>query len=251
MDCPIRYWDRDAARYDRLDATVGDEAYREAWRQFFAALVPHLRERGWLDNACAGIDEAPAEKMQVMLEVIPDEMRVALAGNYHAELDARIYDYCVIYPGAPEEAAATRREEGKVTTFYTCCGPAFPNTFTFSPPIESRLLGWHALNIGGDGYLRWAAWSWPDAPLQSSVYAPWPAGDTFLIYPGPTTSIRFELLKKGIDDFAAWRAAKERRPDDPRLAEALELANRVHDGRQADPAHLAEARRLVNAVLSE
>jgi hypothetical protein len=145
--------------------------------------------------------------------------------------------------------AETRRARGVITTFYTCCSPAFPNTFTFSPPVESRLLAWHALAIHADGYLRWAINSWPEDPLVCSDYGPFPSGDTFLIYPGPCTSIRFEMLKLGIQDFEAFQMARQQRPNDPWLAEALHLANVQHDGRLVPAGQIESARALVNEVL--
>ena len=251
MDCPIRYWDAAEARYKKLESTVGDETYRSVWKQFFAVFTPHLKEKGWFDNTCIAMDEAPEEKMQAMFAVLPEEYQVALAGRYHKALDERIHDYCVFYPGAEQSVAEARRARGDITTFYTCCGPEFPNTFAFSPPVESQLLGWIALQRNGDGYLRWAFASWPEAPLESADWGNWPAADTFVVYPGPRSSVRFELMKRGIQDFNAWHLAKEKAPDDPRLAEAIELANAQHNGRKFDPATLEQARALVNAVLAE
>lgn len=250
MDCPIRYWDTAAGCYQRLECTVGDDTWKSVWNQFFAVFIPHLREKGWIEKTCMALDEAPEEKMQAVLAAIPSEFKIALAGNYHAALDPRIHDYCVIYPGPPAEASQVRRAWGETTTFYTCCGPAFPNTFTFSPLVESRLLAWNALNVDCDGYLRWAFASWPQDPLKSSVWKPWPSGDTFLAYPGPRSSLRFEMMKKGIQDFAAYYLAQQKAPGDPRLKQALERANAQHDGNKFDPAELEAARALVNDILA-
>jgi hypothetical protein len=52
-----------------------------------------------------------------------------------------------------------------------------------------------------DGYLRWAYNSWPKDPLNDSRFTAWPSGDTYQVYPGPMTSIRFEKLVEGIQDF--------------------------------------------------
>ena len=38
----------------------------------------------------------------------------------------------------------------------------------------------------------------------------WPAGDTFLVYPGSRSSIRFEKLREGIVDFEKIRLVRER-----------------------------------------
>jgi hypothetical protein len=250
-DCPIRYWDEAEGCYAKLDSAVGDAAWKSVWKQFFTVFIPWLKERNWLTKTCIAMDEAPEDKMAAVMQAIPGEFRIALAGNYHEELRDRVYDYCIIYPGPKREFSARRRANGMITTFYTCCGPEYPNTFTFSPLIESRILPWNALNAGCDGYLRWAFASWPEDPLKSSVWGSWPSGDTFLVYPGPRTSIRFELFKKGIQDFGAYRLALEKAPDDTRLAEALAEANAEHDGRKSDASALDAARELINDILAE
>ncbi len=250
-DCPIRYWDAAQSGYGKLECQVGDAVYRDAWKQFFAAFIPHLEEKRWLDRTCIAVDEAPEEKMNALLSVIPEKMKIALAGNWHEHLSNRIHDYSIIYPGAPREANDARRKAGRITTFYTCCGPAFPNTFCSSPPVESRLLGWQALKQQADGYLRWAYASWGDDPLKTGDFGPWPSGDTFLVYPGPKSSLRFELLKQGIQDFEAWHLASMKSPEDPRLVEALQLANANHNGNEYDAANLDAARELVNRILAD
>ena len=78
-----------------------------------------------------------------------------------------------------------------------------------------------------------------------------PSGDTFLVYPGPCSSIRFELLKQGIQDFDAYTLAQKKAPDDARLREAVRRANLEHDGRKVSVEEVDAARRLVNAVLAE
>ena len=45
-----------------------------------------------------------------------------------------------------------------------------------------------------DGYLRWAYNSWPLEPLLDSRFRSWAGGDTYLVYPGARSCIRFERL---------------------------------------------------------
>ena len=37
-------------------------------------------------------------------------------------------------------------------------------------------------------------------PLRDSRFRTWPAGDTYVVYPGGRSSIRFERLREGIQD---------------------------------------------------
>ena len=102
-----------------------------------------------------------------------------------------------------------RLQEGKPSTYYTCCTENYPNGFTFSPPDENVWIGWYAAAKGFTGYLRWAYNSWVADPLTDSRFRAWPAGDTYQVYPGPRTSIRFEKLIEGIQDFEKIRILRE------------------------------------------
>jgi hypothetical protein len=46
-------------------------------------------------------------------------------------------------------------------------------------------------------------------PLRDSRFRTWPAGDTYIVYPGPRTSIRFERLIEGIQDYEKIRILKD------------------------------------------
>ena len=63
--------------------------------------------------------------------------------------------------------------------------------------------------MGFDGFLRWAYNSWPENPMIDSRYIKWPAGDTYFIYPGPLSSVRFERLREGIQDYEKIRILRE------------------------------------------
>ena len=61
------------------------------------------------------------------------------------------------------------------------------------------------------GLLRWAFCSYNIDPLKTTDYPRrrWPTGDCFLIYPGPRSSIRFERLREGIQDYDKIRLLRE------------------------------------------
>ena len=84
-----------------------------------------------------------------------------------------------------------------------------PNNFTFSPPAESEWIGLFAAARGYDGFLRWAYNSWVENPLASTDFTSWPSGDCFLVYPGNRSSIRFERLRDGLEDFEKVRLLRE------------------------------------------
>lgn len=98
-----------------------------------------------------------------------------------------------------QEDIDMRREQGFYTTFYVCCHPSFPNTFSCSQPYESELLGWYNVAQDYDGMLRWAYNSWAADPQYDSRFGKWISGDTYFVYPFNRSSVRFEKLIDGIE----------------------------------------------------
>ena len=46
-------------------------------------------------------------------------------------------------------------------------------------------------------------------PEKDSRFRSWPSGDTYIIYPGNTSSIRWERLVQGIESFEKWHIMME------------------------------------------
>lgn len=187
----------------------GEKAYEDFILPFLRDFARHLRQKGWFSRTCIAMDERPIEQMQAVYELVrraDPEYRIEGAFNYFPEITANVHDVSVSFESAllAEDVLQARHEKGNPVTFYTCCGPTRPNTFTFSPPAESAYMGWHALAAGYDGYLRWAYNSWVKAPCQDSRFRTWASGDCFLVYPGQS-SIRMERLVNGIQDFEKAR----------------------------------------------
>ena len=284
--------------------------YAALWVPFLEAFQSHLARRGWLGITAVAVDERPPEEMAAAIAMVRAHapgLRLALAGNYHAELSEHVDDWCVwlrapmpgpgVVPGrncvasptAPfaamfqgsadarwgtqqvdagtqHLASALRRRPRtdstvadagmagdawdpaadasarglaarnvartgapstampvalppvsggippaladraaalagrRTTTFYTCCGPVSPNTFTASPPLESTWLPLFGVANGYDGYLRWAYDCWTAEPNIDTRYRPrfWRAGDAFLAYPNGQPSVRMLMLQRGI-----------------------------------------------------
>ena len=103
---------------------------------------------------------------------------------------------------------AYRAEKDYVTTWYVCCADVFPNIFTFSDPAEGAFIGWYTMAADFDGFLRWAYNSYTKDALVDSRFRTWPAGDTYAVYPGARSSIRFERLMEGIQDAEKIRIVK-------------------------------------------
>lgn len=224
----FRYYDETSSSYKYLDAEPGSEPYTKLWSSMLSSFAKHLREKGWMDKTYIAMDERSPEVMQECFRLIhaadPD-FKVHLAGSLHEELSEHLDYYCVgLAAKYPEEMKEQRRREGKITTFYTCCAEPRPNTFTFSAAADGEWYGWYAAREGLDGYLRWAYNSWVEQPLLDSRYINWAAGDTYLVYPGVRSSIRFERLRRGIQAFDKIQALRAQYADNP---QALSLIDEV------------------------
>lgn len=199
------YFDEASNTTRHLETQPGELAYEEAWVPMLTAFAAHLKQKGWFDKTFIAMDERPMEAMQETLKVIrkaDKDFKVSFAGGLHPELFEDIDDYSLtLDKDYPEGVLGQRQMEGKISTFYTSCAHANPNSFTFSPPAESEWYGWYAASAGLNGFLRWALNSWVSEPLLDSRFITWAAGDTYLVYPGGRSSIRFEKMIEGIQAY--------------------------------------------------
>lgn len=201
----FQYLDQATNSFRYIQAEPGTPEYEQFWGTMLRSFAAHLKEKGWFEITMIAMDERPMEHTMAAIEVIKNadpDFKISFAGNCHEELLDFIDDYCIpITETYPDGTVQERRNLGKVTTVYTCCAEAWPNTFTFSSPAEAEWIGWATAAKGVDGYLRWALNSWTKDPLNDSRFITWAAGDTYLLYPDAMTSVRFERLKSGITAF--------------------------------------------------
>ncbi len=195
-------------RFDWLP--TGSDKHKKFWAPFLRDFEKHLKKKGWLGKTYIAMDERGPKQMQAVAALIRENsprIKITMAANQVAsnfkgiELDP----FCVYleHANAPAflEDARKRKAEGKTSTFYVCCSPRRPNTFTHSPIEEATWLGVYPAAVGFDGFLRWAFCNWPLNPLFDTSYKTWLPGDTFLVYPGMRLSVRWEALRDGIEEF--------------------------------------------------
>ena len=205
------YYDCATNSVKQLACRPGEAKYHDFIVPFLKDFSRHLRQKGWFERTYIAMDERPKDQMDAAWRTIQDadpEFKIEGEANYNVDSKEadRVDDISVAfqYDLIKGEGLKRRAAKGQMITFYTCCGPERPNTFTFSPPAESVYLGLHAAACGYDGYLRWAYNSWPKQPNEDSRFGNWPAGDTYLVYP-EGSSIRFERLVEGIQAYEKIR----------------------------------------------
>jgi hypothetical protein len=255
----FRYLDETAGNYVYETWPPTSPAYRSIWHTFLDDLQRHLQEKDWLASTYLGINENPLADTLAAIHVIKDhspDWRITYAGDWHAELDGLVDDYSAAFTVQPDDKAIrARAARGSSSTYYVACWPPSPNTFVFSAPGEGRWLGWYAVARGYDGFLRWAYDAWPADPMRDARHVAWPAGDTFLVYPGGESSVRFEKLREGIVDFEKVRILRTMLQDsaDPqvqRLASDLQrLLDSIGAAHEVNEAQAIEALRVGGSTI--
>ncbi len=227
----IQYVDEASGQVAYLNATPGKPEFEAAWAPFLRDFHRHMQEKGWASKTCIAIDERPdhmvREAMRLVQENAPS-FRIASAVDKPSALTKEVYNISPVLTHAGTalgDMLRQRHAAGKITTFYVCLHPRVPNTFTTSAPAEAEWLGFFAAANQLDGFLRWAYNSWNRNPLQSTDFGNWPTGDCFLVYPGNRSSIRFERLRDGIEEYEKIALLRARAGESPQAAAAIESMN--------------------------
>ncbi len=228
------WFDEESARTITIETTPGTAEYENIWRNFLSDFKVHLRKMGWLDKTAIALDEREDEEMQNMFRFLKEtapELKVSMAGFYFDKINSSIYDFSSNWRHIDKisgEIMESRRRSGLKTTYYVACGIPKPNNFTFSPPAESCYEGWFAAALGFDGFLRWAYNNWVENPEVDSRFIRWPSGDTYFVYPDAQSSIRFERLREGIQDYEKIRILRKELSEN-KSVEAAEARKKLDD----------------------
>ena len=265
--CTIDYQDmRTGAKDNRnrkISTTPQEDKYEKVWGPFLTDFSAHLREKGWLHMTNMAIDERKPEDMDVaaaMIAKYAPELGFAMADNHDSyKRYANMRDVCVgqKHSVMAMDEIASRRANGDISTFYVCCSTLFPNAFTNSQPYESALLCLYAVAHDYDGMLRWAYNSWPARPEYDSRFRYWASGDTYIVYPGARSSVRFERLIDGVELYEKVHTLRAKYADKPEVLVPLEAelakmrALNLNDASYEWRAFLDEVNALVNEIATK
>ncbi len=227
----VRVLNEATGEYEDMDNKPGDPSFEKLWGPFLSDFAKHVKQKGWEDITCIGIDERPDHMVKAAKEVIDKyspKMKIVSAVNHPSAMSDSVYDLSPIlfhFNTVTPEMLQKRKAAGQKTTFYVCCGPDKPNTFTNSPLAESEWMGLFAAANNADGFLRWAYNSWGRNPLETTAFGSWRDGDCYLVYPGNLSSLRFEKLRDGIEEFEKinlLRKEAEKNPQKKAQVEAMD-----------------------------
>ncbi|RMF86453.1 MAG: DUF4091 domain-containing protein, partial [Planctomycetota bacterium] len=165
------------------------------------------------------------------------------------ELYGAVDIWCPVTPNYDFETAEARRREGESFWWYVCTGPKAPycTLFIDHPAVELRVWLWQTWKYKVEGILVWSSNYWtstaafPDPAHPQNPYLDpmgyvsgystpkgvkrhWGNGDGRFLYPppaaadgapekpildGPVSSIRWEMLREGIEDYEMLYLARE------------------------------------------
>ncbi len=217
----VRYYDEESGRMCYIRK-------RKQLEDYIRAIDRELTQRGWAHLAQAACDE-PADREAFRRELgwlktlMPHiRFKVTVCGSGILGEDyAEISDCVVNLPLLLQNRDLTTKLRGKYRLhYYTAIEPPHPNTFLCCHPAEIRFLPWLSILLGTDGFLRWAAWLWPDRPFDWDSYhfQKFKAGGMQLVYPGkdakPLYSLRYKQLQRGIRDYTILKEYEKRTGQD-------------------------------------
>ena len=219
--CPWGYmvsWYDEAGKMQKGKAVPGTPFFKEYWGPFLTAFAAHLKEKGWFQDTYISLDERSPEDLRNTVAFMQEKapgLKIAMAGNRKPSefkgivVDSYSQSLGHVNPDFLAEVPQ-RQKEGRVTTYYICCGPAKPNTFMDSELDESFWCGAYPAMCGLDGLLRWAWNSWAEDTCADATYdcRGWRSGDVFLVYPDGSPSARFLELRNGIQQAEKFNILK-------------------------------------------
>lgn len=223
--CPWDYavtWEDEDGAVHTARAVPGTDVFADYWGDFLVDFARHLKAKGWFDDAWICMDERSPDDVRNICRFVQEKapgLKMFLAGNRAPSQfeGIRLDHVCFGLGHLSDELlveAASRRAQGLLTTYYVCCGPDRPNTMCHNEIEEAFWLGAYPAMAGLDGFLRWAWNSWPEDPMHDASYTGigygWKAGDTYLVYPDGSPSLRFLELRNGIVAAEKIRILKER-----------------------------------------
>jgi len=209
---------------DRGSGPRGTDAYDAEWAKLLSAIDTYLVAHGWANKGYYYVQNEPqnqadydtAAYLANLAKTAAPHLRIAISEEPKPEIvqnaAANGHSYDLWWANLSEfqpDYAQTRQAAGESVWWYFLYGDLPPhfNPITIDHSgIESRIPFWAAWEYRIRGFAYYSVTGWGGDPYAN----PRPEGtnqngDGFLLYPptpsGLVTSIRWELLREGAEDF--------------------------------------------------
>ena len=274
---------RTVRKINRVSET--NALYEVYMERYLKAVEAHIREKGWLDRAYIySFDEPLREDYDYVKEDLlrikkyAPSLRRMVTEEPQEELYGAVNLWCPITEAYDRERAWARQAAGDQVWWYI--------TFSSKPPkvnehiehagVDMRVWLWQTWLERVTGVLIWETACWnrqavypdperPQNPYEDAIVwareRPWNSGEGRYVYPpprcfetkepvieGPVDSIRFEMLREGIEDYEYFAILKRLDPSNARLAVPSDVTTSLDDY-STDPAAMERHRvRLAEAI---
>ena len=229
------YWNERNWTYNHIDCKAGSPEFESYWTPLLKQLEAHAKAKGWEGRVYVALDELKRDDVKACSELLAKcapSFKFQMSGNRNPSMfeGIRIDNYSqeLRNPSYVDErfraTLAERKAKGIITTAYVCCNPPRPNCLVRSPLHEQRWLGLYLYALGVDGFLKSTSHRWMNHvdPLVDTNCRPhFPCGDSFLLYPGARSSVRWESLRDGWEDYEKLACLEARGAFTPELKAAL------------------------------
>ena len=204
------------------------QEYADFLKQLFPALLPVLREYGLGKENCffSLSDEPHNDHLETYSKCV--ELTRPLLEEFEtiealSHLD--FYNKGLVKHPVPSISKIEEFKEAVSPLWgYYCCGPeaGYPNRFIGMPSRRPRSFGMLAYIYDLAGFLHWGfnfyysqySWRAVDPFFTTDAGGAFPAGDSYLVYPGkygdPLDSLRHESFFAGLQDLRACRTLEKK-----------------------------------------
>ena len=200
------------------DVSSNSLKYRKFLAEFLPALTAFVKEAGVADCVYFHTSDEPHGEQIRSYRKIAATIRKYTEGFRHLDAlsDPDFYREGVVEIPVPNIHKMEPFLEEKLPERWTyyCCGPVkgSTNRFIHQPSAVTRILGMQLFRFNIEGFLHWG-FNFYFSRLSRKVIDPFqtvdadykfPAGDAFLVYPGPECepldSLRNELIREALQD---------------------------------------------------
>ncbi|MCX7044218.1 MAG: DUF4091 domain-containing protein [Candidatus Sumerlaeota bacterium] len=282
----------------------GTPGYRAAFRDHCQQLERMLERNGWLGKEYIYWFDEPDPKDYEFVKAGMEEIKLAaprlrrmLTEEPIAPLFGAVDIWCPVLHNYDVALCQARQKKGERIWWYVCCGPhaPYPALFIDHGAIDLRMWLWMTWKWNVQGILIWETnyWTSPakfkgvapqnpwDDPMGYTASEPvgyWGNGDGRMLYPPnrngaadkrkylapPVSSIRWEMLREGMEDYEYFhllsevvkkaRAAGKRSPQLDEAEKHLTIPDKIISDKTNftnDPKSLYERRRALAEAIEK